>query len=74
MAQPEVTAEDMVYLFFPETDAGRAAGHEHLAKIATRLAAGPPSATLVVYSDAGHAFLFQRVRDFTTQVTSFLDG
>jgi hypothetical protein len=43
MAQPEVTAEDMVYLFFPETEAGRAAGYEHLAKVATRLATGPPS-------------------------------
>jgi hypothetical protein len=29
-------------------------------------------ATLVGYSDAGHAFLFQHARDFSTQVTNFL--
>ncbi len=30
------------------------------------------NATLVIYSDAGHAFLFQHAKDFATQVTHFL--
>ncbi|MGW0335818.1 alpha/beta fold hydrolase [Streptomyces sp. NPDC003011] len=132
MTKPEVTADDLVFLFFPETETGRAAGYEHLARVSTRLAAGGPgvseaagqgqiaaigkdasvpfeqvradlenitqpvlyatgmkdamipalaaytavqhlsNATLVAYSDAGHAFLFQHARDFSTQVTSFL--
>ncbi|MFI0446385.1 alpha/beta fold hydrolase [Actinomadura sp. 6N118] len=132
MTKPEVTADDLVYLFFPETDTGRAAGYEHLARVATRLATGRPdvsetaargqitaiakdasipfeqvqadlttirqpvlyatgmqdamipalasytavqhlpNATLVAYSDAGHAFLFQHAKAFTTQVTTFL--
>ena len=42
LAGPEVTAEDLVYLFFPDTDAGRGAGHGYLARIATRLATGRP--------------------------------
>jgi pimeloyl-ACP methyl ester carboxylesterase len=129
---PEVTAEDLVYLFFPDTDAGRGAGHGYLARIAARLATGRPelspaatsgqaaaiaasgsvpweqlrdsleriahpvlcaagirdvmipamtafvavqhlpNATLVGYSDAGHAFLFQHAKEFATQVTNFL--
>lgn len=132
MTKPEVTPDDLVYLFFPETDTGRAAGHAHLARVSTRLAAGGPGvseaagtgqltaigrnasvpfdqvqaslrtitqpvlyatgmqdamisalaaytavqhlphATLVGYSDAGHAFLFQHAEDFTAQVTTFL--
>ena len=32
------------------------------------------SAVLVLYSDAGHAFLFQHARDFADQVTRFLAG
>lgn len=132
LAQPEVTANDLVYLFFPDTDTGRAAGHAYLARVAARLATGRPevseaaatgqftaigksagipfeqvlaeletitqpvlyatgmrdvmipalgsyvatqhlaNATLVIYSDAGHAFLFQHAQDFATQVTSFL--
>ncbi|MFD3497102.1 alpha/beta fold hydrolase [Streptomyces sp. NPDC058676] len=134
MAKPDAGADDMLYLFFPETDAGRAAGVEHLTKVSTRLAAGGPavsetaamrqreaiakymavpfeqvqanleaikqpvlyangvrdviapalasyvavqhldSATLVLYSDAGHAFLFQHVKAFTTEVANFLAG
>ncbi|GAA4002188.1 alpha/beta hydrolase [Streptomyces plumbiresistens] len=42
MTKPEVTAEDLVFLFFPETEAGRAAGYEYLARVAARLAAGGP--------------------------------
>ena len=132
MAGPAVTADDMVYLFFPDNDAGQAAGHAYLARVSTRLATGRPelsdaaaagqaaaiassgavpferlrenlariekpvlhatgmrdvmipalasfvavqilpSATLVVYGDAGHAFLFQHAKDFATQVTNFL--
>ena len=132
MTKPELTGDDWVYLFFPETDTGRAAGHEHLARVATRLATGLPdvseaaamgqitaiakdaaipfeqvradlasihqpvlyatgmqdamitplasytavqhlpNATLVAYSDAGHAFLFQHAKDFAAQVTAFL--
>jgi pimeloyl-ACP methyl ester carboxylesterase len=134
MARPDTTAQEIVYLFFPDTDAGRAAGHEYLARLATRLAAaGPsvsekagsgqiaaiaksasvpfeqvqaqlesiahpvlyatgmrdamipalaaytavqhlPAATLLIYGDAGHAFLFQHARQFATQVTGFVAG
>ncbi|MFG3545657.1 alpha/beta fold hydrolase [Streptomyces clavifer] len=132
MTKPEVTDDDLVFLFFPETDTGRTAGHAYLARAATRLAAGLPdvsqaaamgqiaaiqkdastpfeqvradlaaigqpvlyatgmqdamipalaaytavqhlpNATLVAYSDAGHAFLFQHAEDFAAQVTAFL--
>jgi pimeloyl-ACP methyl ester carboxylesterase len=132
MTKPEVTGDDLVYLFFPDTEAGRTAGHEHLARVATRLAAGRadvseaaargqinaiardavipfeqvqadlarinqpvlyatgmqdvmipalaafaavqhiPHAVLLAYGDAGHAFLFQHAREFSTQVRTFL--
>lgn len=132
MTKPEVTGDDLVFLFFPDTDTGRAAGYAHLARVATRLATGLPEvseaaargqitaiakdaaipfeqvradlaairqpvlyatgmqdamipalaaytavqhladATLVVYGDAGHAFLFQHARKFAAQVTAFL--
>jgi pimeloyl-ACP methyl ester carboxylesterase len=132
MTKPVVSGQDLVYLFFPETETGRAAGHEHLARVATRLETGRPdvseaaargqlaaiakdsatpfeqvrahlesiaqpvlyatgmkdamipalsaytavqylpNATLLVYGDAGHAFLFQHARDFAAQVTAFL--
>ncbi|MDT9697981.1 alpha/beta hydrolase [Streptomyces sp. P17] len=132
MTKPEVTGDDLVFLFFPETETGRAAGYAHLARVATRLATGIPDvseaaamgqiaaiakdaaipfdqvradlesirqpvlyatgmqdamipalasytavqhladATLVAYSDAGHAFLFQHAKDFAAQVTTFL--
>ena len=125
-------AEDMLYLFYPDNDTARASGHEHLAKVSTRLAADAPvvseeaamgqfiaagklmsipfervqselesikqpvlyangvhdvmipaiasyvavqhldSAILLLYSDAGHAFLFQHARAFATEVTNFL--
>lgn len=42
MTKPEVTGDDLVFLFFPETDTGRAAGYAHLARVATRLATGRP--------------------------------
>jgi pimeloyl-ACP methyl ester carboxylesterase len=32
------------------------------------------SAILVLYGDAGHAFLFQHARTFATQVSNFLDA
>jgi pimeloyl-ACP methyl ester carboxylesterase len=132
MTKPEVTGDDLVYLFFPETDTGRTAGYEYLARVATRLASNGPgvseaagmgqinaigksasipfdqvrtdlkhveqpvlyatgmrdvmtpavvsytaaehtrNAILVGYSDAGHAFLFQHAKEFSTQVTNFL--
>jgi pimeloyl-ACP methyl ester carboxylesterase len=132
MTKPEVTGDDLVFLFFPETDTGRTAGYAHLARVATRLATGRPDvseaaakgqltaigkdasipfdqvradlatikqpvlyatgiqdamipalasytavhhladATLVAYSDAGHAFLFQHAKDFARQVSAFL--
>ena len=125
-------ADDMLYLFYPETDRARAAGREHFAKVSTRLATGGPAvseeaamgqltavgkllavpfeqvqldlavtkqpvlyangahdvmipavasyvavqhldtATLVLYGDAGHAFLFQHARAFATEVANFL--
>ncbi|WP_319447500.1 MULTISPECIES: alpha/beta hydrolase [unclassified Mycobacterium] len=132
MAKPEADANDLLYLFYPETDAARLAGRQHLAKVSTRLANGGPAvseeaatgqlvavgkilsvpfdevrstledikqpvlyangihdvmipalasyvavqhldtATLVLYSDAGHAFLFQHARAFATEVANFL--
>jgi pimeloyl-ACP methyl ester carboxylesterase len=132
MTKPEADADDLLYLFYPATDAARAAGFEHFAKVSTRLSAGGPavsekaamaqlaaigqvlsvpfdtvqsnleaikqpvlyangvhdvmisalasyvavqhldSAILVLYSDAGHAFLFQHARAFATEVTNFL--
>lgn len=132
MAKPDADEDDLLYLFYPETDAARAAGAEHLAKVSKRLAAGGPavsetaanrqleaigkawsvpweqvranletieqpvlyangmhdvmvpaqasylavehldSAVLVLYSDAGHAFLFQHAEAFSRQVADFL--
>lgn len=132
MAKPEADLEDTLYLFYPETEAARASGHEHFAHVATRLAAGGPAvseaaaqgmlaavgqvlaapfdqvqaelesikhpvlyanglhdvmvpahasyvavqrladATLLLYGDAGHAFLFQHAKAFTKQVADFL--
>ena len=134
MAKPDADVEDLLYLFYPETEAARSAGHDHLANVSTRLAVGGPqvseqaalgqlqavakilavpfdevrsslesikqpvlyangvhdvmipavasyvavqhldSATLVLYSDAGHAFLFQHARAFATEVTNFLSA
>ena len=132
MAKPDADENDLLYLFYPETDAARAAGFEHLANVSKRLATGGPavseeaamgqlaavgqilsvpfdkvrsnletikqpvlyangvhdvmipalasyvavqhldSAVLVLYSDAGHAFLFQHAKAFATEVTNFL--
>ncbi|MEU2926938.1 alpha/beta hydrolase [Streptomyces sp. NPDC007251] len=123
---------DILYLFYPETEAARAAGLEHFDRISTRLAEGGPAiseaaaqgmltavgallavpfdqvvaeleaikqpvlyanglndvmipahnsyaavqhldnATLVLYTGAGHAFLFQYAKAFTKQVADFL--
>ena len=43
MTKPEADADDLLYLFYPDTDAARAAGYDHLAKVSTRLAAGGPA-------------------------------
>ncbi|MDX8052287.1 hypothetical protein SK571_23115 [Lentzea sp. BCCO 10_0798] len=43
MAKPEPTADDLVYLFLPETDTGRTAGRAYLARVSARLAAGGPA-------------------------------
>ncbi|WP_322780904.1 alpha/beta hydrolase [Frankia sp. Cas4] len=131
MAKPDADAEDLLYLFYPETEQARASGLEHLAKVSKRLEGGPavteeaargqlaavarllavnwdqlkselqaisqpvlyangihdvmipaiasykaveqvPDSTLVLYSDAGHAFLFQHIDEFVTQVNIFL--
>jgi pimeloyl-ACP methyl ester carboxylesterase len=42
MAKPDADLEDMLFLFYPETEAGRAAGHVHFDHVAHRLAAGGP--------------------------------
>jgi pimeloyl-ACP methyl ester carboxylesterase len=34
MAKPDADQEDMLYLFYPETNAARASGHEHFAHVA----------------------------------------
>jgi pimeloyl-ACP methyl ester carboxylesterase len=132
MAKANADADDVLYLFYPQTDAARASGFEHLANVSTRLAKRGPSvseaaamgqlaavgqilsvpfeqvrsnlqrikqpvlyangvhdvmipalasnvavqhldsATVVLYSDAGHAFLFQHARAFATEVTKIL--
>jgi pimeloyl-ACP methyl ester carboxylesterase len=133
MAKPETTADDVVTLFFPETDTARALGYDHIARVSTRLTAEAPvltleailaggaaigkfaggsleharanlgalkhpvlfaagakdwlipalasffavehvggAAVLLVYSDAGHGFLFQYAETFTNQVKAFL--
>ncbi|MFF3208721.1 alpha/beta fold hydrolase [Streptomyces sp. NPDC002962] len=134
MAKSDASEDDLVYLFFPETEAGRTAGRKHLAHVAPRLANGIrnvsdetgngmlsavaktaatpfeqvaanlatikqpvlyangvqdvmipalasyvavqhlENATLVLYSDAGHGFLFQHARAFATKVGNFLDS
>ncbi|MFJ9713260.1 alpha/beta fold hydrolase [Streptomyces sp. NPDC101234] len=43
MNKPDADAEDMLFLFYPETDQGRAAGREHLSHVSTRLASGGPA-------------------------------
>jgi pimeloyl-ACP methyl ester carboxylesterase len=134
MAKSDASPDDLLFLFYPKSDAGVAAGHQHLANVSTRLAAGGPqvseqaalgqlaavgqilqtpfdqvratleatkqpvlyangvhdvmipalasyvavqhldTATLLLYSDAGHAFLFQHARAFATEVRTFLAG
>ena len=119
--------EDYLYLFFPETDQGRAAGLESLRRLDTRLAQSHaavqadvyraqlgaiaafggyysrlaelklpvlvvngahdvminsyatyamsqrlPDAKVVLYSDAGHGFLFQHIADFAHDLKRFL--
>jgi pimeloyl-ACP methyl ester carboxylesterase len=132
MVKEEPDEADILYLFYPDTEAGRASGREHLANVMTRMKAGSPSvsdeaaaglvkvvegiistpidqvkanlesikhpvlyangmqdvmvpalgsflaaqhldsAKLVIYSDAGHAFLFQHAEEFVTEVANFL--
>lgn len=43
MAKPDANADDMLYLFYPETDEARAAGKAHFEHVSTRLAAGGPA-------------------------------
>lgn len=45
MAKPDADVEDLLYLFYPETDQARASGLEHLGKVAKRLEAGGPAVT-----------------------------
>ncbi|MFF4731718.1 alpha/beta fold hydrolase [Streptomyces mirabilis] len=132
MNKPDADRDDILYLFYPETEAARAAGLDHFDHISTRLAEGGPAisevaaqgmltavgallavpfdqvvaeleaikqpvlyanglhdvmipahnsyvavqhldnATLVLYTGAGHAFLFQYAKAFTKQVADFL--
>src|SRR5262249_55357571 len=123
MTKPENDDDDFLYLFFPDTEAGRAAGRASLQRIGTRpgvaadtvkaqlaainsfgtgvwdrlpelsmpvlVANGAhdvmihafasyamsqrlPSAKVILYSDAGHGFLFQHADDFGREVLSFL--
>ena len=132
MNKPDADRDDVLYLFYPETEAARAAGLEHFDHLSARLAEGGPviseaaaqgmltavgallavpfgqvvaeleaikqpvlyanglhdvmipahasyvavqhlgNATLVLYTGAGHAFLFQYAKAFTRQVADFL--
>jgi pimeloyl-ACP methyl ester carboxylesterase len=132
MAKPDADLEDMLYLFYPETEDARAKGNEHFDKVAAAMPEGAPvvseaaamgqlqaimssltvpwddvverlrsikqpvlyangmqdvmihafasysavehlpSAKLVLYSDAGHAFLFQHLEGFVRELKDFL--
>ncbi|MEV4241730.1 alpha/beta hydrolase [Nocardia sp. NPDC049737] len=132
MAKPDADLDDMLYLFYPETEGARKLGLEHFDKVSDVMPADAPvvgeaaamgqlqaivaalatpweqvvaglatirqpvlyangmhdvmihafasysavehlpSAKLVLYSDAGHAFLFQHLEEFTAEVKSFL--
>lgn len=132
MLKPQSDLEDVLYLFYPETEAARGKGLQHFSTIATGMPRNAPvvtqeaamgqlaairasltapwaqavaslkkltlpvlyangahdvmidalasyaavqelsNAKLVLYSDAGHAFLFQHLEDFTAEVKSFL--
>jgi pimeloyl-ACP methyl ester carboxylesterase len=71
MAKPEATVDDLVALFFPETDAGRAHGFEHIGKVSRRLTPEAP-----VFSPearaAGMAAIFAFVSTPIEQVRSDL--
>jgi pimeloyl-ACP methyl ester carboxylesterase len=126
MTRPVSSEEDFLFLFFTETDTGRAAGKAHLERMKAIPDRGPavttesfmrqvkaltqwkgvrdrlgdlglpvlvangttdvmlpayrsyvisreaPNAKLLLYPDAGHAFLFQEIEDFVGQVDRFL--
>jgi pimeloyl-ACP methyl ester carboxylesterase len=132
MAKTEATLDDLNFLFYPDTETGRAAAAESNARLWERLSTSPatvtdesamaqlqasgaflaagdvferlhtltqpvlyatgahdvmidpygsyaasrvlPDATLLIYSDAGHAFLFQHDAQFVAQVDTFLDA
>jgi pimeloyl-ACP methyl ester carboxylesterase len=44
-AKADADEDDLLYLFYPETEEGRAAGRRHLANVSTRLATGEPNVT-----------------------------
>jgi pimeloyl-ACP methyl ester carboxylesterase len=129
-AKPVASRDDVAFLFFPESEAGRAAAERHFTHIRfgerepvtaeagrrqreaivawwrgegsarRRLAdfsmrvlvangiddvmvpaehsfaivRGAPNAKLVLYPEAGHAFLFQCAEDFTSETLRFLDA
>jgi pimeloyl-ACP methyl ester carboxylesterase len=132
MLKPEADLEDVLYLFYPETDEARAKGLDHFGRVAAEMPEGAPrvsqdaamgqleaitatlaapwddvardlatitapvlyaggahdvmidafssyaavqvlpNAKLVLYSDAGHAFLFQHLDTFVREVLVFL--
>jgi hypothetical protein len=43
MTKPDAKENDLLYLFYPETDTAHASRFEHLTNISTRLAAGNPA-------------------------------
>jgi pimeloyl-ACP methyl ester carboxylesterase len=43
MVKPDADEHDLLYLFYPDTEAARAAGLDHLTKVSTRLAAEGPA-------------------------------
>lgn len=50
MAKSDVGENDLMYLFYSETDAARAAGAEHLAKVSKRLSEGGPAVSEIAAS------------------------
>jgi pimeloyl-ACP methyl ester carboxylesterase len=61
--------EDLLFLFFTETPAGQAAGRAYRSFV---IAQEAPLAKLILYPDAGHAFLFQQAGRFVRDLLAFL--
>ncbi|MFD5539750.1 alpha/beta fold hydrolase [Streptomyces sp. NPDC127079] len=71
MAKSETTVDDLVTLFFPETEAGRAHGFEHIGRVSTRLTPEAPGVSPEARA-AGMAAIFAFASTPVDQVRSDL--